>query len=217
MLRIGLGTTVAIGALGMLLGGCVSRTVVTTIPHPMQTGEIPANRISHQRVNDESHMALPPGTLDNSAEITRMDTEAVCFDTVLNWVDDGDGQTWTDLRNWEITLDLPNNARMVQPTVQLYEPSAQQYDGRVHQQVQTGVRDVCVGTDPKGACVAWEQRPVYQWQWVPGIVTVVTGGGGICFDNQGYVTPATSEITLNLHRTGRTVSFAWELSSIVAQ
>lgn len=198
--------------------GCVSRTVVTTIPHPMQTGQISQNRIAHEYRNNENNQALPAGTLSDSAEIVRMDAEAVCFDVLLTIVDDGDGQTWTDLRNWEITLDLPGDQRMVQPNIQLADPVAQQYDGRVRQQVQTGIRKNCLAYDAHtAACVQWEEQPVYEWQWVPGVVTVVSGGGGVCFGNQGFVTTGTSELKLNLHRTGRTIAFEWEFASLVGQ
>ncbi len=215
------GSRLSLLALLLLLAatsaGCVSRTVVTTIPHPMQTGQITQNRIAHEHRNDENNQALPAGTLNDSAEIVRMDAEAVCFDVLFTYVDSGEGQTWTDLRNWEITLDLPGGQRMVQPNIQLAEAVAQQYDGRIRQQVQTGVQKNCLAYDAQsGQCVQWEEQPVYQWRWVPGVVTVVSGGGGVCFGNQGFVTTATTELKLNLHRTGRTVAFEWEFASLIA-
>lgn len=208
---------IGLTATTIFLLGCLNRTVITTIRHPLQTGQVDPNTVPHTYANQENNYALPPGTLNDEASLVQMDSSAACFDVTLNFIDDGEGQSWTDLRNWEITLDAnPGDIRIVQPTVELYEPSAQQFQGQAPQEVEVGRSEECVKRDRNDRCTRWENRPIYETQWLPAIITVVTGGGRICFGNGGHVTTNTTSVKLNLHRPGRTVAFEWEFEPILA-
>lgn len=203
----------AIGASGCF----VDRTVTTTLPHPMQTGQIQQNRVNHEYARTENNHRIPAGSLTDEATLTRMDAEAICATVQLRAVTDDDGQTWSDLRNWEITLlSAPGETVLTTPTVEMLPDTAQQFAGRVPQRVQTGTETVCTDRDDEsGDCNRSETRPVYQTRWVPGTVTVVSGGGNICFANPGVVSTQTQVVTLRLHRPIRNLNFEWQFQSIV--
>ncbi|NOY92573.1 MAG: hypothetical protein GXP55_15375 [Deltaproteobacteria bacterium] len=218
--RLSLSLMVAVLALGA--GGCfVDSTVATTIHNPLETGQIDQNVIPHQYPRQERNYALPAGSLNDQATLTRLDAEAVCFQVDLRAITTENGQTWSDLQNWNPTLALSPGETVLQgPTIQLSPSSAQQYAGRVPIRTQTGSEQVCTRrTGPRNnrRCDRWETRPIYQTRWVPGTVTVVTGGGSICFPNGGQITLATQAIDLRLRRTARSMNFEWDFQSIVAQ
>jgi len=212
-------TCVLVSLLALAASGCfVDRTVATTIHNPLETGQIDQNVIPHQYARQERNYALPAGSLNDQASLTRLDAEAVCFDVQLRAITSENGQTWSDLRNWNPTLALaPGEAVIEGPTIQMSQNTAQQFAGRVPQRTQTGTQRVCTNRNRQHQCSRWENRPVYQTLWVPGTVTVITGGGSICFPNGGQVTLATQAIDLRLTRTARSMNFEWDFESIVAQ
>ena len=150
-----------------------------------------------------------------------MDANESCFHVTLRALDGGNGQTWTDIPSWGMSL-LTDNVEIVEPTVQLDAPSQQQYNGRTRQRVQTGTQSMCVenGVARSRATVTsqnpcrgrWEQRPVYENRWVPAIITVTTASGLVCFQNQGNVTPETTLVTLKMEKNRRRLDFTWELN-----
>ena len=209
--------TVCAGAvLFFTLVACfTNRTVTTTIRHPMQVGQIDQNRVPHSYPSKENQHGLPAGSLDDEASLVRMDAEAVCFDVKLRSMDLGNG--WEDLRNWEVTMTSGEDIRLAGPTVQQHQPQVQQFNGLIAQEVQTGtwIRE-CTSRNRDGSCNRWEQRPETQIDYVPGIVTVQTGGGMVCFGNQqGHINTSIAAIALSMTRNGQTRNFEWEFESIV--
>lgn len=203
-----------LGAL-VLSAGC-SRTVVTTIRHPLQTGALDPNIIALTYESTERQRAIPYGALSDEAEITRLDTSAMCFEVTLRDIPEpGQGTYWTDLRNFEVGLDAGDDIRIVEPEITLREPVQRDYQGMNPQEVQTGTRRECTRRADNGDCRRWENRPVYETRYFPGIVPVIEGGGTICFGNGGLVTPETDHVRLVLRRPVFELGWEWEFESIV--
>jgi hypothetical protein len=199
---------VALGA--TVLSGCLHRTVVAAIPHPMTTGSVDATMIQHEYPSEENNRGLPVGALSDSATITRMDAEAVCFDVRLRQIDEGGGEIWTLLENWTIGV-LADEVPLAQGSAETVDQVAQTYQGLNPVEVQTGSRMVCTRTNDQGQCTRRENQPITEIQMLPGPVTVVTGGGGLCFPNGGQVTPATQIVHLQMRIRSRTRDFEWQL------
>ena len=193
-----------------LSSGCLHRTVVAAIPHPMTTGRMDATMIQHEYPSEENNRGLPAGALSDSATITRMDAEAVCFDVRLRQIDEGGGEIWTLLENWTIGARA-DEAPLGQGTGETVDQVAETYQGLNPVEVQTGQRIVCTRTNDQGRCTRRESQPVTEIQMLPGPVTVVTGGGALCFPNGGQVTPATQVIHLEMRIRSRTRDFEWQL------
>ena len=211
-----LGPLVGLASLVAAAGSSTActRTVSTTIPHPMTAG-LTANEIPISYAGTERQRGLPPGTLADTGQITQLDATTMCFAVRLSDIDEGRGTTWTALENFTITLDTDtaqNELRVENPTLQNVQPVAQSFNGLNPQRQQTGVRRRCVDENDQGQCREWRQEPIYETVYVPGIVSVVTGGGSICFGNQGFVTPQTSRMELRLERPAYTVTFEWNFT-----
>jgi hypothetical protein len=196
--------------LAALTAGCMHRAVVAAIPHPMTTGQLDATMIQHEYPSVESGRGLPPGALSDSASITRMDAEAICFDVHLRQIDEGNGEIWTVLDNWSIGV-LSDDVAIGDGTAQTDDQVAQVYQGLNPVEVQTGQQRVCTQTNAQGRCTRSQTQPITETQMLPGPVTVVTGGGTICFPNQGRVTPATQRLRLQMRIRSRTRDFEWQL------
>jgi len=171
-------TCLLLAVLALTVSGCVvDRTVATTIHNPLETGQIDDNTIPHQYANQERNYALPAGSLNDEATLTRLDAEAICMRVTLRAITGQNGETWSDLRHWNPALALaPGDTTLDGPTIELVPDTAQQYQGRVPQRRQTGSRRVCTQTNSRHQCVRTEVRPVYQTVWVPGTVTVMVTG-----------------------------------------
>ncbi|MEM1414512.1 MAG: hypothetical protein AAGH15_06415 [Myxococcota bacterium] len=191
-----------------------TRTVSTTIPHPMTAG-LTVNEIPITYFSTERQRGLPQGTLSDTGQITQLDATTMCFAVRLSDIDSGQGTTWTALENFQISLDTDTAAselRVENPTLQNVQPVAQTYNGLNPIRVQTGERRRCVRENENGNCREWRREPIYETQYVPGPVNVVTGGGSICFGNQAFVTPETTRVELRLQRAGYTVTFEWNFT-----
>lgn len=207
--------------LALLSIGCFRHTeVVTTINNPFRTGIVDSNRVSVEYASTERNHRIPPGSLSDAASLVQLDQNTACFDVTLHAreSDNGGSQTWTDYGTWGVSL-LVNEFELVQPSIQMQQPTQQAYQGRVRQEVVVGERTVCV--DRRGRertnvtqtnpCRRWETRPITDTQWVPGVVRITTGQGRICFQNQGQITAQTTQITLKMQRARRRLDFTWEL------
>lgn len=200
----------------VILACSSNKTTTTAIRHPMQAGQIDQNRVPISSTAIESRHGLQPTTLDHEASLLSMDPQGICFNVRVRTIDDGTGAAWTDLRNWEVTLNTQgdNNVSLVSPSVELVPATSEVYNGLVEQEIVVGEKDECTERDGS-SCVRWEKRPIVETEMVPGQLNVVTGGGKVCFANQGNVTPQTPGIELRLHRLANTLNFQWEFQSIV--
>ncbi|MCA9536899.1 MAG: hypothetical protein KC593_24620 [Myxococcales bacterium] len=202
------------------LSGCFRHAeVITTIGNPFVVGGVMPNTVQQLHASTENQRQIPPGSLTDEAILTRMDESAACFSVSLRAIDEGSGQTWTDLRNWNVSL-LVDNVEMVDPAIELHPPEHNQYQGVSWQQVQVGQRTVCVDRNgverapntitQANPCGRWETRPIMEGRWLPALVTVTTATGEVCFQNQGYLTASSAQVTLKMERARRRLDFTWE-------
>ncbi|MCA9575278.1 MAG: hypothetical protein R3B40_12075 [Polyangiales bacterium] len=218
--RAPLALSLLLAATSALLGGCFRHAeVITTIGNPFVAGGVMPNDVQHLHASTENQRRIPAGSLTDQASLTRMDESAACFHVELRAIDEGNGQTWTDLRNWNVSL-LVDNVEMVDPNIELHPPQHAQYQGVSLQTVVVGERRVCV--DERGRerpantvtqanpCGRWESRPITESRWLPAIVTVTTAAGEVCFQNQGYLTANSTQVTLKMERARRRLDFTWE-------
>lgn len=210
----------ALGLASSLLGGCFRHSeVITTIANPFAAGGVMPNEVQQLSTNTEQQRQIPAGSLTDQAILTQMDANSACFNVQLRAIDEGGGQTWTDLRNWDVSL-LVDNLEMVDPTIELSPPVHNQYNGVSQQEVVVGQRQVCVdgngnerppqSVTQQNPCGRWESRNITEWRWMPAIVTVTTASANVCFQNQGHLTASTTAITLKMQRARRRLDFTWE-------
>ncbi len=213
-------SSLALGLASSLLSGCFRHAeVITTISNPIAAGGVMPNEVQHLFASTEQQRQLPAGSLTDQAILTQMDANSACFAVELRALDEGGGQTWTDLRNWNVSL-LVDNLEIVDPNIELSAPVHNQYNGVSQQEVVVGQRTVCVDQNgieraantvtQQNPCGAWQQRDVTEWRWMPAILTVTTASANVCFQNQGHLTAATTAITLKMERARRRLDFTWE-------
>jgi hypothetical protein len=160
----------------------------------------------------EGYYALPPDSLADEAQLVSFDPAGACFAVQLRNLQE-EGQ-WSVPSSYEITLEADDRA-LPPPQVQVTQPVARQYQGQVPEQHVTGSTTVCMSTNANtGACERWDTQPVYSTVMVPGIITVVEGGGTVCFQNDGALTPSTQLISLVFRGPGGMLAhrftFEWE-------
>jgi len=204
--------------------GC-TRTSTIRIRNPAQIGHVEPNRVPIEYARSESLYALPPGSLTDEASLQSFEPRGACFAVTLR--NFGEEAASSTLAGYSIRLTGPNDLEIETPAyVQPTETTVAQFQGQVPEQHQTGTTTQCVDNDPNtGACRRWDTQPVYDTVWVPGVVQVVTGGGTVCFANNGQLTPRTQGLSLDLrmrdvsasnkYTTGR-FSFVWEFDSVQA-
>ncbi|MEM6960863.1 MAG: hypothetical protein AAF355_01325 [Myxococcota bacterium] len=196
-----------------ILSGC-TRSASTAIRHPMQVGQIEPHQVINPHPSEEQSYLLPAGTLNNSAQLVQLDDQNVCIDLRLQRIDDGNGQMWTPLENWDIELETAEGQRIRQGVAQSMQPASQQFQGRTPQRVVVGEQEECVRQNKSGRCTRWERRPITEVRWLPGIVTVTSGGGNICFTHGGAVSLKTTGIKLKLERPAIRLFFEWLFTAV---
>lgn len=207
--------------LASVLGCFGGRTATTRIRHPLHSGAVETNRIALSYAAAESTYALPTGSLDDEATLVRLDPSAVCFEVKLRSLAEEAGR-YADPAAWEMHVAWAEDAASAEaPAVFPRGVETAAFAGQRPEQQQTGSTTECVAHDSQTqACTRWETRPVYTTVYVPATIHVVTGAAGVCFANQGRITPATPKIALEL--TGpdsQELTFEWEfdLSGAPAQ
>ena len=193
--------------------------MIITIGNPFVVGGVMPNEVQQLAASTEQQRQIPAGSLTDQAILTQMDASAACFNVQLRALDEGGGQTWTDLRNWEVSL-LVDNLEMVDPTIELSAPEHNQYNGVSLQEVVVGQRQVCVDADgverapqtvtQENPCGRWDTRNITESRWMPAILTVTTASANVCFQNQGHLTASTAAVTLKMQRMRRRLDFTWE-------
>lgn len=174
------------------LGACGSTTYVT-LRHPLQVGQVDANQVPFHHAREERRRRLPEGTLVDQAELLVLNPEQICVRVTL-WSTDLEPQR-SDFTAYRIALlndhsDVENTSAQIQ----LEQPMTAQYQG---------IRGVYRGGYSRSAA--------------PHMYAVTQQPATLCFPNGGFVTPATSHLTLELRGEGRThLNFEWDFDSAVA-
>lgn len=193
----------------LALTGCVRDVAQTTVPNPAVAGVSSDSRVAVSYPYQETQRGLPPGTLDDEAAILRFDQNEVCVGITLRAVDDGAGESWSVLENFGIALETDAGQRFTPATYEPMEATVAQFQGYVPTEVVVRVDRVCTQQNNQGQCLRWQDQPITETQWLPGIVNVHSGGGGVCFQHAGAVNPSTRSMRVSLRRTARRVDFQW--------
>lgn len=176
--------------------------------NPLQAGgAVPQNRqVSHDRL-DERTYGLPPGTLTSEGSMISMDAREVCFQVVLRTV--GQRADLANPQSWRVFLrGLPEFEDMNPVFKAVTPPQAAEMQGMVTQHA-TEQQRIC---DNYGNCV---NRSIQRSYTTPAMVTVIAGGGTVCFAGQGRINPGTRELALYLDDphtvwpAQRRVAFGW--------
>lgn len=174
------------------LAAC-STTSYVTIRHPLQVGQVDQNQVPFESRREERRRRLPAGTLVDTAQLVTLTPEQICV-RVQVW----GTQLETDraiFQNYSIVLVADNAGVENAPqNVQLEQPTVRQMQG---------VRGV--------------YRGGYSSTRVPFVYQITNQPASICFANGGFVTPATTHLTLELRgsRRGTNLNFEWDFASAV--
>lgn len=154
-------------------------------------GKVANNVIEFPNGATESEFELPAGTLTQSASLVSLTKEEVCFDVKLASLD-----VRKDLatpEGWRVFLRGEPEFEDKRPQFrEMVEVSEKVVPGSVEKQA-TSTERIC---DQYGNnCINRNITTTYR---EPAMLTVLTGGGTVCFANKGHIKKSTEELTLHL-------------------
>lgn len=170
--------------------GCVP--VDINIRHPLVAGAIDANSVVKEHRYVENTRGLPPGALSDTASLTRVGGQDICFDVTMRELDP------IDMTSVHAKLDVMGQVARDQAQLWPEQPVARPYSGLVPERVQTGYESYCAARAYNGVCVAWATRPMYGVVMRPGTVNVYETRARMCFPNGGFVARTTEAVVLEL-------------------
>lgn len=184
----------------VFLGACGTTTFVT-IRHPLQVGQVDPNQVPYQSAREERRRRLPAGTLVDQAELVSLTPDQICV-RVSIWSTQIEPAR-SDFNTYSVVLVTDTAGVENAPqNVQLEQPIVSQYQGI---RAVRGARRGRYGTSSAR---------------VPFMYQVTQQPATMCFANGGFVTPATTHLTLELRgaaRRGANINFEWDFTSSVAQ
>jgi hypothetical protein len=178
----------ALAAVGSI--GCVPVDVM--MRSPVTANAVDQNQIVKEHRFAENSRALPVGALADSASLTRVTEQDICFDVTMHELDPIDMQT--------VRAKLSVQGQVPREQAQLWpeQPVSRQYSGMVPERVQTGYETYCASYAYNGVCIAWATRPIYGIVMRPGQVNVYETRARMCFPNGGFVSAYTENLVLEL-------------------
>jgi len=202
----------ALGAVGALaVAGSGPRTESIEIGHPAHVGYLERNIIRMRYEGAEQEYGLPSGSLADDASMSELSPQRACFDVLLRNRDELAAR-YVDLRQWQVAMTTNDDFSMPPTGYSAFGAQASSFQGQRPRQVIAGYTTECVQTDSEtGACRRWEERPNYSTVYDPAVITVVAGGGQICFAHNGRITPQTEWVELSLlGPDGDQIAFEWD-------
>ena len=180
------------------------------LQHPLIAGGVQQNSDHSPEYQRERQNGIQPGSLTSDASLVAMTEQEVCFQVVLRTT--GDRPDLAEPRSWRVFLRGEPKFEDMGPVFKESAPQTQvQVNGIVVDQVTEQER-IC---DAYGAnCYT---RNITRSIQRPTVVTIITGGGVVCFQNHGNLGRQTSHLTLHLDdpRTEwplqRRIQFNWNL------
>lgn len=183
-----------------VLTACGGRAYYVTIRHPLEVGAVDPNQVIFDQSREENGRQLPPGALLDQAELITLTPEQICIRTTI-WSDQLEPQR-SDYNAYRIALlNDEGGVENTSAQIQMLPPSMNAYQGvRRSARFTGGVRVVRSYAEP------------FVWQ-------ITQNPATLCFPNGGFVTPATTRLTLEMGNAGagNRMSFEWQLASSVAQ
>lgn len=198
-----------------LLAGACSSTHFVEIRHPLQVGQVDPNEVPFIAGREERPRGLATGTLTDRASLTEVTPERVCASMSL-WALDEVNANRGNYNNFRISMiNDQEGVEVDQGTVQLEQPVTQMYQGHIARQVPAGWRRVCARR-VNGRCVAWRRQQVFRTIYQPHMWRVTNHPAQVCFPNQGFITPATTRVAIEVDRRGPgSMTFEWQFQSAV--
>ncbi|MEM9195172.1 MAG: hypothetical protein AAGF12_38725 [Myxococcota bacterium] len=197
-----------------LLGAGCSRVAAVQIQNPAVVGHVEPNKVVLPYARAERTYAIPAGSLNDEASLLTFEPQSVCFNVTLRNV--SSDAALSDLQSYEYLLKADDQA-LGTAELNPQQQQVNQFQGQVPETHQTGTTEYCAYRNPDSQqCERWNTEPTYSTVYVPGIITVVTGGGNLCFANTGALGPHTQVVELqmrNIRGTGsrRNFVFEWQL------
>ena len=173
-----------------VLCGCVPADVV--IRQPLVANAVDRNVISKEHRYAENQRGLPVGAMSDSAALTRLGAQDLCFDVTMHELDP------IDMQSVRVKLDAPGQVAREQAQLWPEAPVSRTYPGLVPTRVEVGYESYCAARAYNGVCIAWNTRPMYATVMRPGQVNVYETRARMCFPNGGFVTPETESLRLEL-------------------
>jgi hypothetical protein len=184
----------------LLLAACGGRTYYVTIRHPLEVGAVDPNQVMFDQSREENQRQLPPGALLDQAELVSLTPEQICVRVTI-WSDQLEPQR-SDYNSYRIAL-LNDQGGVENTTaqIQMMPPSMNAFQGVRRQARFTG-----------GVTVVRAYAQPFVWQ-------ITQNPAQLCFQNGGFVTPATTRLVLEMGNAGagNRMNFEWQLASSVAQ
>lgn len=199
-------TGLVAGLHGLLATGCASGPAPY---NPLNTGRVSSARKFSADGRGESRNGLPTGTLAAEAMILSLSETEVCFDLTLRTT--GAREDLTNPQGWRIKLagENPDFETEDFSVRALRAVEAQRYAAQGNK-LLTLAAQAC---QLAGKC---SQEAVDRATWSGDRTVLLSGGGMVCFENQGRIRPSTDIVKLYLddqraewqQRTRH--SFRWE-------
>jgi hypothetical protein len=175
----------------VLCAGC-TRSSDVEIRNPLIAGAVDASTIVKTHTRTEDHFGLPRNALSDEAWLVSVDASTICIGLTLRETDP------ISFNEMEAKLTASTGASAAPNDVHQEPVTATAHEGRVPMQQQTGESYSCTKRDDVGNCLAWSAEPTYATTYVPGTVEVHEARGRVCFPNNGIVTKATTQLTLEV-------------------
>ena len=178
--------------------------------HPMLTGNVTQNSEQSNEGQREAMNGITPGSLTSEGSLVAMNEKETCFQVVLRAT--GDRPDLAEPKNWKVFLRGEPKFEDMGPVFKETAPMTQtQLNGSVVDHV----------TEQERICDAYGNncytRNITRAVQRANTVTIITGGGTVCFNNHGNLGKQTSHLTLLMDdpRTQwpqqRRVEFNWNL------
>lgn len=144
--------------------------------------------------------------------LQRLDPEAVCFETTFQ-VSEIHQPPNAMLSGQGLMMRADGNWYEDATVMEEYQPTVTSRQGTEAVRRQEGSSNECVRRNNRTRqCERWEERPIYRTYYVPATYYDATGGGTVCFPNQGRVTTQSPRVVFQINR----VNFRWGLQDMAA-
>lgn len=184
------------------------------LQHPLVFGGVQQNSEHSQEYQRERINGIQPGSLTSDGSLVAMNEQEACFQVVLRTT--GDRADLAEPRNWRVFL---RGEPKFEDMGAIFKESAPQTQIQVNGIVVDHVTEQERICDAYGAnCYT---RNITRAIQRPTVVTIITGGGIVCFANHGNLSRNTSHLSLYLDdpRTEwpaqRRIQFNWNLVGAV--
>jgi len=179
-------TVLTILALGTLTAGCV-HAPTATMANPLSSGAVSENDIRYADRNSEAQLGVPTGTFEHHATLVSADDHELCFKVTLQTARKDLAQP----KNWRVFLRGKPDFEDMSPK---FKESARVTEETVAGSTTLSSQSKQQVCDNTGYCY---EKTITSSRRVPQDVKVLSGGGTVCFANQGHLNKATEEFTLH--------------------